>query len=72
MLDIDGNVKFGKRNASPTIYVDGLPTTLTIDQIPADEIDKIEIESPILPLKFDASAGTGGIINIIMKHNQAC
>jgi hypothetical protein len=67
-VDIDGNVSL--RNASPTIYVDGLPTTLTIDQIPADEIDKIEvITNP--SAKFDASAGTGGIINIIMKHNQA-
>ena len=67
-VDIDGNVIL--RNASPTIYVDGLPTTLTIDQIPADEIDKIEvITNP--SAKFDASAGSGGIINIIMKHNQA-
>ncbi len=67
-VDIDGNVTL--RNASPTIYVDGLPTTLTIDQIPADEIDKIEvITNP--SAKFDASAGSGGIINIIMKHNQA-
>ena len=67
-VDIDGNVTL--RNASPTIYVDGLPTTLTIDQIPADEIDKIEvITNP--SAKYDASAGTGGIINIIMKHNQA-
>ena len=67
-VDIDGNVTL--RNASPTIYVDGLPTTLTIDQIPSDEIDKIEvITNP--SAKFDASAGTGGIINIILKHNQA-
>lgn len=67
-VDIDGNVTL--RNASPTIYVDGLPTTLTIDQIPSDEIDKIEvITNP--SAKYDASAGTGGIINIILKHNQA-
>lgn len=66
-VDIDGNVTL--RNASPTIYVDGLPTTLTIDQIPADEIDKVEvITNP--SAKYDASAGTGGIINIIMKHNK--
>ncbi len=67
-VDIDGNVTM--RNASPTIYVDGLPTTLTIDQIPSDEIDKIEvITNP--SAKYDASAGSGGIINIILKHNQA-
>ncbi len=67
-VDIDGNVKL--RNASPTIYVDGLPTTLTIDQIPSDQIDKVEvITNP--SAKFDASAGSGGIINIVLKHNKS-
>ena len=67
-VDIDGNVTL--RNASPTIYVDGLPSTLTIDQIPSSSIDKIEvITNP--SAKYDASAGTGGIINIILKHDQA-
>ncbi|HTB07175.1 MAG TPA: TonB-dependent receptor [Bacteroidia bacterium] len=67
-VDIDGNVTL--RNSSPQIYVDGMPSTLTIDQIPADNIDKIEvITNP--SAKFDASAGSGGIINIIMKHNQS-
>ncbi len=67
-VDIDGNVTL--RNSSPQIYIDGMPSTLTIDQIPADEIDKIEvITNP--SAKYDASAGGGGIINIIMKHNQA-
>lgn len=66
-VDIDGNVTL--RNASPTIYVDGMPTNLTIDQIPADEIDKIEvITNP--SAKYDASASAGGIINIIMKKNR--
>jgi outer membrane receptor protein involved in Fe transport len=66
-VDIDGNVTL--RNASPQIYVDGLPTVLTIDQIPADDIDKIEvITNP--SAKFDASAGSGGIINIVMKQNR--
>jgi len=67
-VDIDGNVTL--RNSSPQIYVDGMPSTLTIDQIPADEIDKIEvITNP--SAKYDAAAGGGGIINIIMKHNEA-
>jgi len=67
LVDIDGNVKL--RNASPQIYVDGMPTTLTIDQIPADDIDKIEvITNP--SAKFDAAAGSGGIINIVMKQNR--
>ncbi|KKX51084.1 hypothetical protein [Sphingobacterium sp. IITKGP-BTPF85] len=37
-VDIDGNVKL--RNAAPTIFVDGKPTTLSPDQIPADVIEK--------------------------------
>ena len=40
-VDIDGNVTL--RNAAPTIFVDGRPTTLTLDQIPADEIESVEI-----------------------------
>ena len=32
-VDIDGNVSV--RNSAPTIFVDGRPTTLTLDQIPA-------------------------------------
>jgi outer membrane receptor protein involved in Fe transport len=66
-VDIDGNVTL--RNSTPTIYVDGLPTTLTIDQIPADEIDKIEvITNP--SAKFDAQASAGGIINIVLKKTH--
>ena len=37
-VDIDGNVTL--RNAAPTIFIDGRPTTLTLDQIPSDIIDK--------------------------------
>ena len=36
-VDIDGNVTL--RNAAPTIFMDGRPTTLTLDQIPSDIID---------------------------------
>ncbi|MDP9042301.1 MAG: TonB-dependent receptor family protein, partial [Bacteroidota bacterium] len=66
-VDIDGNVTL--RNASPTIFVDGRPTTLTLDQIPADEIESVEIiTNP--GAKFDASGGISGILNIIMKKNR--
>ncbi len=66
-VDIDGNVTL--RNASPQIFVDGRPTTLTLDQIPADIIDKIEIiTNP--SAKFDASGGNAGIINIVLKKNK--
>ncbi|HEY4935954.1 MAG TPA: outer membrane beta-barrel protein, partial [Puia sp.] len=66
-VDIDGNVTL--RNAAPTIFVDGQPTTLTLDQIPADEIESVEIiTNP--GAKFDASGGVSGILNIIMKKNR--
>jgi len=66
-VDIDGNVTL--RNAAPVIFVDGRPTTLTLDQIPADEIESIEIiTNP--GARFDASGGVSGILNIVMKKNR--
>ena len=66
-VDIDGNVTL--RNAAPTIFVDGRPTTLTLDQIPADIIDRVElITNP--SAKYDASGGNAGILNIVLKKNK--
>ncbi len=66
-VDIDGNVKL--RNASPQIYVDGRPTTLSLDQIPADAIRSVEvITNP--SAKYDASGGNAGILNIVLKKNR--
>jgi len=66
-VDIDGNVTL--RNAAPQIFIDGRPTTLSLDQIPADEIASIEIiTNP--SAKFDASGGGAGILNIVMKKNR--
>lgn len=66
-VDIDGNVTL--RNAAPTLFVDGRPTTLTLDQIPADIIDKVEvITNP--SAKYDASGGNAGILNIVLKKNK--
>jgi len=66
-VDIDGNVKL--RNATPQIYIDGRPTTLTLDQIPADAIESVEvITNP--SAKFDASGGGAGILNIVLKKNR--
>ena len=66
-VDLDGNVSL--RNSSPQIFVDGRPTTLSIDQIPADAIQSIEvITNP--SAKYDASGGGGGILNIVMKKNR--
>src|SRR5687768_1231354 len=66
-VDIDGNVTM--RNNSPQIFVDGRPTTMELDQIPADIIESVEIiTNP--SAKFDASGGTSGIINVVLKKNK--
>lgn len=65
-VDIDGNVEL--RSRSPQIFVDGRPTILALDQIPADHIDRVElITNP--SAKFDASS-SGGIINVVLKKNK--
>lgn len=65
-VDVDGNVML--RNTSPQIFVDGRPTILTLEQIPADDIERVElITNP--SSKFDA-ASSGGIINVILKKNR--
>ncbi len=66
-VDIDGNVTL--RNSAPQIFVDGRPTTLTLEQIPADAIESVElITNP--SAKFDASGGGAGIVNIVLKKNR--
>lgn len=65
-VDVDGSVLL--RNNTPQIFVDGRPTILTLDQIPADNIERVElITNP--SAKFDA-ASTGGIINVVLKKNK--
>jgi iron complex outermembrane receptor protein len=64
-VDADGSVKM--RNATPTIFIDGRPSTLTLEQIPAEQIERVEvITNP--SAKFDAGT-TGGILNVILKKN---
>ena len=66
-VDIDGNVTM--RNSTPQILVDGKPTNLTLEQIPADAIQSVElITNP--SAKFDASGGTAGILNIVLKKEK--
>src|SRR6266478_7561430 len=66
-VDIDGNVTM--RNNTPQLFVDGRPTTMTLDQIPADAIESVEIiTNP--SAKYDASGGTAGILNIVLKKNR--
>jgi iron complex outermembrane receptor protein len=65
-VDADGNVAL--RNSSPIIFIDGRPSTLTLEQIPSDQIDRIEvITNP--SAKYDASA-SGGILNVYLKKNS--
>ncbi|RFM28241.1 TonB-dependent receptor [Deminuibacter soli] len=66
-VDIDGNVTM--RNSTPQIYIDGRPTTLTLDQIPADAIENVEIMTNP-SAKYDASGGGAGILNIVLKKNR--
>jgi outer membrane receptor protein involved in Fe transport len=66
-VDIEGNVTL--RNAAPQIFVDGRPSTLTLEQIPSDAIQSIEIiTNP--SAKYDASGGQSGILNIVLKKNR--
>ncbi|MEO8732856.1 MAG: outer membrane beta-barrel protein [Flavobacteriales bacterium] len=64
-VDVDGNVQM--RGKSPQILVDGRPTTMTLDQIPASDIERVEVITNPSVL-FDASA-TGGIVNVVMKKS---
>ncbi len=66
-VDIDGNVTL--RGATPIIFVDGRPTTLSLDQIPADAIESVEVMTNP-SAKYDASGGGAGILNIILKKNR--
>ncbi len=66
-VDIDGNVKL--RNSAPHLFIDGRFTTLTLEQIPADAIESVEvITNP--SAKYDASGGGAGILNIVLKKNK--
>jgi outer membrane cobalamin receptor len=64
-VNSDGSVQL--RNSSPIIFVDGRPTLLTLDQIPTEDIDRIEvITNPSAKYVADA---TGGILNVVLKKN---
>jgi outer membrane cobalamin receptor len=64
-VDGEGNVQL--RNGSPVIFIDGRPSVMTLEQIPAEQIEKIEIiTNP--SAKYDA-ASSNGILNVILKKN---
>jgi outer membrane receptor protein involved in Fe transport len=64
-IDTDGTAKF--RNATTTIYINGKPTQLSLAQIPANQIESVEIISNP-SAKYDASASSG-IVNLVLKKN---
>ncbi len=65
-VDMDGNTKL--RDKGATIYVDGKPTLMALNQIPADQIEAVEvITNP--SAKYEA-ATMGGILNIVLKQNR--
>lgn len=66
-VDLDGNLTL--RNAAPQLFIDGRPTPLTLDQVPADAIESVEvITNP--SAKYDASGGGAGIVNIVLKKER--
>ena len=73
-VDIDGNVSL-RGSDNVLVLVDGRTSTLmnrgraeALRQLPADEIEKIEvITNPSAKYKPD---GTAGIINIVLKHKH--
>lgn len=67
LVDADGNVSV--RNAGPQILVDGRQTTLSLDQIPADAVESLElITNP--SARYDAQSGAGGVLNVVLKKNR--
>lgn len=67
-ISVDGDGNATLREKAVMIYIDGKPTTLTIAQIPADAIERVEVISNP-SAKFEA-ASTGGIINVVLKKNK--
>jgi outer membrane receptor protein involved in Fe transport len=66
-VDIEGNVSL-RGTGNVTILIDGRPTNLELDQIPASEIESVEvITNPSARLDPD---GMGGIINVILKKKK--
>lgn len=67
-IDNDGNVNL-RGSSNVTILIDGKPSNLQLNQIPASSIETIElITNP--SAKYDPD-GMSGIINIVLKKNKA-
>ncbi len=67
-LSIDASGAATLRNLAATIYINGKPTQLSLAQIPADQIESVEvITNP--SARYEAAA-TGGIVNLVLKKNR--
>jgi len=66
-VDLDGNVSL-RGSSNVRILIDGRPTNLTLDQIPASQIQSIEvITNPSARFEPD---GMSGIINVVLKKGR--
>ncbi|MDR1792497.1 MAG: TonB-dependent receptor [Bacteroidales bacterium] len=66
-VDLDGNVSL-RGSESVTILVNGRPTNLTMSEIPAESIEKIEVVTNP-SAKYDPD-GVSGIINVVLKKEK--
>jgi ferric enterobactin receptor len=65
-IDETGNASI--RNLATTIYINGKPTQLSLSQIPANQIESVEVISNP-SARYDAST-SGGIVNLVLKKNK--
>jgi ferric enterobactin receptor len=65
-IDESGNASI--RNLSTTVYINGKPTQLSLAQIPANQIESVEVISNP-SARYDAST-SGGIVNLVLKKNR--
>jgi outer membrane receptor for ferrienterochelin and colicin len=66
-VDLDGNVSL-RGSQSVTILINGRPTDLTMDEIPASTIESVEVVTN--PSARYEPGGTSGIINIVLKKER--
>jgi ferric enterobactin receptor len=67
-INIDESGNASLRNMATTIYINGKPTQLTLAQIPANQIESVEVISNP-SARYDAST-SGGIVNLVLKKNR--
>ncbi len=67
-VNIDENGSATIHNMATTIYINGKPTQLTLAQIPANQIESVEVISNP-SARYEAST-SGGIVNLVLKKNR--